>query len=472
MRMRPLRKDSRSLPCKPACVFVCVAALLAGAGAMAQPRINSSPNPVGSGARALGMGGAFIAIADDATAASWNPGGLTQLERPEISAVYAWKSFREDYDAGARLELDRAGEVDFSSLNYLSVVYPFQRTIAGRNVVISLNYQRKFDFDRAMDLTYHDMDAATQFSTQGRLHYEQSGSLAALSPALAFEVTDQLSLGMAVNIWDESLLGQNEWSEYTRADTWTKVGGTLLASRFEQLKRYENFDGMNYTFGVLYKPAERWSIGAVYHTAFAADVDYTEVQRQPRVQVNKEKRRIEMPSAWGLGVAYRFPNDKLTLSLDVTRRQWDQYVEVQRGLFGQAQRISPITGLEKWRSPHDSTYTVRLGAEYVFFDPKQPLKNYLPSLRAGVFYDPAPAGGGHFLANINGQEFYSRMTGKPDDFWGISLGAGVLIRNRINIDIAYQYRWGDDVRKDTFQQWDMDGDVDQHEIFLSTVIYF
>lgn len=30
----------------------------------------SSPNPVGSGARAMGMGGAFIAVADDATAAS------------------------------------------------------------------------------------------------------------------------------------------------------------------------------------------------------------------------------------------------------------------------------------------------------------------------------------------------------------------------------------------------------------------
>lgn len=49
--------------------------------------IGSTPNPVGSGARALGMGQAFIGIADDATAASWNPAGLIQLERPEISVV-------------------------------------------------------------------------------------------------------------------------------------------------------------------------------------------------------------------------------------------------------------------------------------------------------------------------------------------------------------------------------------------------
>ena len=46
------------------------------------PNINTTPLPVGSGARAIGQGGAFIAVADDATAASWNPGALIQLERP------------------------------------------------------------------------------------------------------------------------------------------------------------------------------------------------------------------------------------------------------------------------------------------------------------------------------------------------------------------------------------------------------
>jgi hypothetical protein len=35
------------------------------------------------GARALGMGGAFVAVADDATAVVANPAGLTILQRPE-----------------------------------------------------------------------------------------------------------------------------------------------------------------------------------------------------------------------------------------------------------------------------------------------------------------------------------------------------------------------------------------------------
>lgn len=43
----------------------------------------------GAGARALGMGGAFFAVADDATAAYWNPAALSLLERKEISSMQA-----------------------------------------------------------------------------------------------------------------------------------------------------------------------------------------------------------------------------------------------------------------------------------------------------------------------------------------------------------------------------------------------
>src|SRR2546425_3428012 len=49
--------------------------------------LRNSFNPVGAGARGLGMGGAFIAVADDGTAASFNPAGLSQLRRTELAAV-------------------------------------------------------------------------------------------------------------------------------------------------------------------------------------------------------------------------------------------------------------------------------------------------------------------------------------------------------------------------------------------------
>lgn len=44
---------------------------------------------LGVGARALGMGGAFVGVADDATACFWNPSGLSLLNRRELSFMHA-----------------------------------------------------------------------------------------------------------------------------------------------------------------------------------------------------------------------------------------------------------------------------------------------------------------------------------------------------------------------------------------------
>ena len=44
---------------------------------------------IGVGARAMGMGGAFVALADDGTAFQWNPSGLALLEKREIGFMYS-----------------------------------------------------------------------------------------------------------------------------------------------------------------------------------------------------------------------------------------------------------------------------------------------------------------------------------------------------------------------------------------------
>lgn len=43
----------------------------------------------GVGARAIGMGSAFVAIADDATATYWNPAGLTNVKKNSFSTMYS-----------------------------------------------------------------------------------------------------------------------------------------------------------------------------------------------------------------------------------------------------------------------------------------------------------------------------------------------------------------------------------------------
>ncbi len=131
--------------------------LLGPVCAWGQLEITSSPNVVGSGARALGMGGAFIAVADDATAASWNPGGLTQLEEPELSLVYSYKWLYEDFSSSTHPELNGAHGVSFNDINYFSFAYPIPYTLGGRNFVVSLNYQRKYDFDRDLNLKFKQL---------------------------------------------------------------------------------------------------------------------------------------------------------------------------------------------------------------------------------------------------------------------------------------------------------------------------
>ena len=42
---------------------------------------------IGVGARALGMGGTYVGIADDSTAVYWNPAGLTNVKHLEVAAI-------------------------------------------------------------------------------------------------------------------------------------------------------------------------------------------------------------------------------------------------------------------------------------------------------------------------------------------------------------------------------------------------
>ena len=89
-------------------------ALLAGPLAFGQTTIE--PPIVSPGARSLGLGGAFVAVADDATAAWSNPSGLMQLARPEISLE--GRGWSEDRNGVASNE---------SSLGFLSFVLPRQK---------------------------------------------------------------------------------------------------------------------------------------------------------------------------------------------------------------------------------------------------------------------------------------------------------------------------------------------------------
>lgn len=456
--------------------ILAILALACSTAGAQEIQINSSPNFVGSGARAQGMGGAFIAVADDATAASWNPAGLAQLERPEVSLVYNLFWREESFDDTGSLWLDGEGVVSLDNLNYASVVYPLPVAPWGRNIVLSFNYQRRYDFNRELRGSVRDytgLPFGDVLGTRADYEFTAKGSLNAVTPAASIELTKTLSIGFAANFF-RSGLGENGWSTENAQLVSTDLNGVPSGrSKIVIKDDFEDVNGTSYTAGVLWAPNQKLSIGAVYHSAMKMRYsqftttrlysypDWDGAQLEFLRLATTQRWRTEFPASFGLGVAYRV-NDRLTISVDATRRMWSDFISVRLGGTSEGppvgQRLSSITGLPAARSDVDDVYTLRAGAEYVFANPNQFLQRYLPTLRAGAFYDPEPS------------------NGKPDPVYGITFGAGVLIHDRVNIDLAYQYRFGEGIRGDTYGlEFGRDlarGDVAQHELLLSTVIYF
>ena len=415
-----------------------------------QVGIASSPNPVGSGARALGMGGAFIGVADDATAASWNPAGLIQLEKPELTVVGEYVNRREEFSSALRPEIENTGRVDATNLNYFAATLPFHFY---RNMVASVNYQRLYDFKREfshrLDFTQAGLDLVQD------KHFAQDGSVGALGLAGAVEITPTLSLGATVNIWTDELFWRNGWDETFSETSSGTIGGVPASSATYIKDEYSRFRGLNANIGVLWNVIPALTVGAVLKTPFTATVEHTFEFRQAQTlappvdtvtttrQLLSEDVDLYMPLSYGIGVAWRF-SDVLTVDLDIYRTHWSDY----RLEDGRGNKFSPITGLPRDQSDVNDTTQVRIGAEYLFLFPNRQL---VVPLRAGIFYDPEPAQGG------------------LKDFYGIALGSGLAYK-RLIFDVAYNFRWAGDVDTGNLITTST-ADVRQHAILASLIFH-
>lgn len=438
--------------------------------------ISSSPIPVGSGARAAGVGNAFIALADDATAASWNPAGLIQLERPELSGVGAFFMRRDEYgdvahsfETGDTLFLQPGTNTTESlDVNFLSLALPFH--FLRHNVTVSLNYQKQFDFNRELDLEGRkdfvkpNSPDEVLVRTDLRSESKQEGSLYALTPALAIQITPAFSVGVAVNIWSSMFFRDTAWSSEEREIRTIYVPDgdpletTVIRSSIKE--DFHDFTGLNATFGLLWNIRSDFSFGAVVELPFRAnmeaDLEFTshEITGENPAQSYTVNRKIKMdfPISYGVGLAYR-PMDKLTLSLDYMRVEWEDFVYWDES----GQKYSVVTGEETDEDGNadvDATDAVRLGVEYLFLYPEAGIAW---PIRAGAFYEPEPA------------------KGPPNTFVGFSLGTGVAFE-RVSFDVAYVYKFGNDIHPETIVGIrtipEASEDVQQHSILFSSIFMF
>ncbi|MGA1870467.1 MAG: OmpP1/FadL family transporter [bacterium] len=425
-------------------------------------KMNATPNPVGSGAKAMGMGGSFISVADDATAASWNPAGLPQVLRPEASMAWSWFSGKSCFKTSGI----EAGDIDDDSaparrLNYLSLVLPM--VLWRRNMVFSLNYQHLYEF--SMDIHYVYTRIGDDFTILNEAHKTQGGSLATISPAYALQITPSLFIGVAANFWPDTGIN-NGWENINKAHGVEKAGEESYMTSSEIYENYR-FSGFNLHCGFLYKSdtfpfagkQRQFRIGGVVKTPFKAEILHEYEQIWYRTDPNNpsqvdyfewlppsQKLSLRMPLSYGLGCSLVF-SDSYIMAIDIHHTRWDQYVLT----YGSGRQISPINRLDKKEAHIQPTTQLRLGGQYRYmYHPKRILIN----LRAGLFYDPEPA------------------SGDPDDFYGMSMGIGITYRNSFSFDSMYQLRSGEKKNIESLMGHDIASTITQHYIYSSFIYYF
>jgi len=410
--------------------------------------VGSSFNPVGSGARSLGMGGAFIGIADDATAASWNPGGLTQLDSPEQSVVYGYIHRIEHTDIEEHPESTGSESFSPSHLNYLSIAYPFELGERNYPMTISLNYQKMYDFNHGWSYSLNENDSFFVAPTQSE--YEQKGSLYALGLAYCIDLAVNFALGFTVNYWGDFIL-ENQW-EQKYYKKWETLSGTDIESRNEKY----DFRGWNFHIGFLWRICERLRLGGVFKTPFTADIERSTSGLETHIDNNNQEtltplcgnyeEKLHMPMSYGIGLAYRW-SDTVTFAADIYRTHWEDFKLKYEDGF----EVSPLSGTKisdpEFKNIHNTTW-FRIGSEQVIIVRKW---NLYFSVREGIFYDPAPS------------------EGKTDEYYGASLGLGI-VWNRLVFDVAYQFRYGNNVN--SAMSDGLSQDINENTVYTSLIVYF
>ena len=341
------------------------------------------------GARSLGMGGAFLGLADDATAAYTNPAGLTQLLEPEISVEGRHTSFSVPYLAGGSYTVDplntsglKSADADSSTgnLSFMSVVFPHDRWSFAFYRNETLRYDN--DFGAGFEGTTVEVPGVgvdNIFPIAGH----QSVKIIDYGFSAAFRISDMISLGAGLSYY------QYDISSYVGrySDQFFTNPGVLL----NQQTQFGSDSDYGFNLGARFAFNEHWSLGLgyregpkfKYHSNAAItglgqpndDGTFTAVTFPP-VQIEQfDDVRFKVPDVWSIGLAWR-PTDAWRIDVDVDRVMYSQVSDNITSLFG----FVPDT-LKRLEIPDGTEY--HLGAEYTFAQMSFPV-----SVRAGVWHDP------------------------------------------------------------------------------------
>ncbi len=338
----------------------------------------------GFGARATGMGGAYVGLADDFTAVFWNPAGLALLTRPTFGlggdilmpsatftlGSYSMETEKKYYPAGI--------------LGYFQPI--------GGNIVVGLGAYTLSGLGAAWDNTGLEAVLVSPYPPSmfspplGAYKWESFIGSVTLAPSIAVKVSEQFFLGATFNV-NYGFFKTHQWGTFQVIPI--KPVPALI--NFEQQDLDVKGWGFGATVGALVKPADWISFGVTYRTQAKIKLSgTTEIENLDGLEpylggidistTSNTKMSVVSPMWLAGGVALK-PVDGLTLTFDAQYTNWAKLQQVDLEF-------------------EDPFWAVNLGEEgtlHLNWANKTQLRGGIEydfgklAVRAGYYYDPAPA---------------------------------------------------------------------------------
>lgn len=414
-------------------VLCCSVGLLLAARGFAQTGPNtvefSFSNP---GARSMGFGGAFVALADDATAAFANPAGLVQLNGPEVSIEGRLWSYATPFTEGGRISgpptgigLDttpglRTGisSDSLSGLSFLSLVYPkgpaslavYRHQLANFKAA-SMTDGLFGTTPRGEPFRFRDLRTVIELRI---VSYGASG---------AYRLSDNFSLGIGVAYFVGKFTSEGDiFAPVTETLPDGFFGHNIYypgAATERALARLDD-SSWGVSGGFLWQVEERWSLGAVYRQGPSFELSVEERAGPALDPIVPEGTLLEsdpdvpihFPDVFGLGVAFKSNSGAITATAE-----WD-YVRYS------AITDSLVSDLVDEDAELDDVNEFHLGFEYAFVTSAPVL-----AFRLGAWLDPD-----HRIRN-NRNALTRALFQSGEDHWHFALGFGLAFQ-RFQFDLG------------------------------------
>ena len=355
------------------------------------------------GARATGMGGAFVARALDGSAIFYNAAGLGFQKGIHVMAGTTLIFPSTDFTPTTGSAVSMVSQVFYPS-----------------NLYISYSYKENWVFGLGV---YNAYGLGTEWPNDwiGRqLTVKTDLQTFYINPTVAYKVNDKLSFGAGVSFVLASAKIKYRVATYSSLTppTPAAVNGTAALDG--------TGNGVSFNVGAIYKPMDKLSVGVSYRSLVKIELSGTAaftdmLALQSFFPGGTGTVTLPMPSNLMVGVAYQV-TPKLTVEGDFQFVGWSSYdklvISIPNGPaspLGVLQK-SPAPAVKNW----DDGMLFRIGGEYQLNDKL--------ALRAGFILDYTPQPDSKvepMLPDAN----------KTD----ISIGGGYQISENLHVDASFLY---------------------------------